>query len=51
MAIAGIVLGGVSIILIIVIPLIWNAVGISRFNFRMMGIRGLPELGKFRHFK
>ena len=51
MAITGLILGGVSIILIIVIPIIWNAVGINRFNFGMMGKRSLPELGKFRNFR
>jgi hypothetical protein len=53
MAIAGIVLGGVSLILIILIPVIYGSVGLGagHFDFGMMGKRGLPELGKFRHLK
>ena len=53
MAIAGIALGGVSVILIILIPVIYGAIGIGGkpFYFEMMGKRGLPELGRFRHLK
>jgi len=53
MAIAGIVLGRVSIILVIVIPVVYRAIGMGmgRFDFGMLGRRGLSELGKFRHFK
>lgn len=53
MVITGIVLGGVSIILVIVIPVVYRAIGMGmgRFDFGMLGRRGLSELRKFRHFK
>ena len=53
MAIAGIVLGGVSVILIIIIPMICRiaGMGMGHFDFGMFGRRGIPEFGKFRHLK
>jgi len=51
MAIAGIVLGGVSIILFAVVSIIWKACAFSGFAKGITGKWNLPELGRFRHLR
>src|SRR4030042_5174431 len=51
MAIAGIVLGGVSIVLFTVITIAWKAFAFHGFAKGITGEWNLPAFGKFRHFR